>query len=305
MASSKNLRFDNKVVIVTGSGGGLGRAYALEFASRGAKVVINDLGTGVKGEGKSSKAADAVVEEIKKAGGQAVANYDSVLDGEKIVETAIKAFGRVDVVINNAGILRDKAFHKMEDKDWDLIHDVHLKGAFKVTKAAWPHMREQGYGRIIMTASAAGIYGNFGQANYSAAKLGLYGFSNALAIEGSSKNIHVNTIAPVAGSRMTATVMPEELVNALKPDFIVPLVVFLCHESTEENGALFEAGAGHYSRLRWQKTKGVFIDNTKPINAEDIKSNYAQINNWEGASNPSTIADSTSLVMQHLNKAKL
>jgi len=293
-------------VIVTGAGGGLGRAYALEFASRGAKVVINDLGTGVKGEGKSSKAADLVVEEITKAGGQAVANYDSVLDGDKIVETAIKAFGRVDVVINNAGILRDKAFHKMEDKDWDLIHDVHLKGAFKVTKAAWPYMREQGYGRVIMTASAAGIYGNFGQANYSAAKLGLLGFGNALAIEGSAKNIHVNTIAPVAGSRMTATVMPEELVNALKPEFIVPLVVYLCHESTEDNGGLYEAGAGHYARLRWQKTKGVFIDNSKAINAEDVKGGWSKINDWEGASNPSAIGESTGVIMQHLSsKAKL
>jgi len=181
---SNTLRFDGKVAIVTGAGNGLGRSHALLLASRGAKVVVNDLGTSVSGSGSSSKAADKVVQEIKNAGGVAVANYDSVEDGEKIVQTAIDNFGRIDILVNNAGILRDTSFVKMTDNDWDLVYRVHLRGAYKITKAAWNKMREQNYGRIIMTTSAAGIYGNVGQANYSSAKLGLVGFAKALSIEG-------------------------------------------------------------------------------------------------------------------------
>jgi 3-hydroxyacyl-CoA dehydrogenase/3a,7a,12a-trihydroxy-5b-cholest-24-enoyl-CoA hydratase len=181
---SKELRFDGRVAIVTGAGGGLGRSHALLLASRGAKVVVNDLGGSFKGEGQSSSAADAVVQEIKDAGGVAVANYNSVEDGDKIVQSAIDAFGRVDIVINNAGILRDVSFQKMSQQDWDLIYKVHVLGSFRVTHAAWPYMREQKFGRVIMTASAAGIYGNFGQANYSMAKLGLHGFAQTLSIEG-------------------------------------------------------------------------------------------------------------------------
>ncbi|MEO8799865.1 MAG: SDR family NAD(P)-dependent oxidoreductase, partial [Polyangiaceae bacterium] len=174
---TQDLRFDGKVVIVTGAGNGLGRSHALLFGSRGAKVVVNDLGGGHTGGGKSSAAADKVVEEIKAAGGDAVANYDSVEDGAKIVQTALDHFKRIDIVVNNAGILRDVSFPKMTQEDWDLIYRVHVLGAFKVTHAAWAHMRDQGYGRVIFTASAAGIYGNFGQANYAMAKLGLHGFA--------------------------------------------------------------------------------------------------------------------------------
>ncbi|HVK72193.1 MAG TPA: SDR family oxidoreductase, partial [Kofleriaceae bacterium] len=190
---SKDLRFDGKVAIVTGAGGGLGRSHALLLASRGAKVVVNDLGGSHTGEGKSSSAADKVVDEIKAAGGTAVANYDSVEDGDKIVKTAIDTYGRIDVLVNNAGILRDVSFAKMTDADWDLVYRVHVKGAYKCTHAAWPVMRDQKFGRIIFTASAAGIYGNFGQANYSMAKLGLVGFGNTLALEGKKRNILVNT----------------------------------------------------------------------------------------------------------------
>jgi len=240
------------VVIVTGAGGGLGKAYALFFASRGAKIVVNDLGTSTLGKGKSSAAADKVVEEIKAAGGEAVANYDSVEAGDAIVKSAIDAFGRIDIVINNAGILRDTTFLKMKDEDWDLIYRVHLLGAYKVTKAAWNYMRDQGYGRIVMTASAAGLYGNFGQANYSAMKLAQLGFANSLAIEGDKKNIHVNTIAPIAGSRMTETVLPPDLIQALKPEYVVPLVAYLCHESCDVNGSVFEVGAGWIGKLRWE-----------------------------------------------------
>ena len=194
-----DLRFENRVAIVTGAGNGLGRAHALLLAAHGAKVVVNDLGGGHTGAGKSSGAADKVVEEIKAAGGEAVANYDSVEDGAKIVQTALDTFKRVDIVINNAGILRDTSFPKMTDQDWDLIYRVHVLGSFRVTQAAWPHMRDAGYGRVIMTASAAGIYGNFGQANYSMAKLGLHGFAQTLAIEGLKRGIRVNTFAPICG----------------------------------------------------------------------------------------------------------
>ena len=202
-----NLRFDNKVVVISGAGNGLGKVYALDFAKKGAKVVVNDLGGKTDGSGGGSKAADLVVAEINKAGGQAVASYDSVVDGAKIIKTALDAFGRVDVVINNAGILRDVAFAKMKDADWDLLYQVHLKGSYALTKAAWNVMREQKFGRIINVASAAGIYGNFGQAQYSAFKLGLVGLANTLALEGAKANIHTNTIAPLAASRMTEKVL--------------------------------------------------------------------------------------------------
>src|SRR6201995_4452076 len=223
-----DLRFDGRVAIVTGAGNGLGRAHALLLASRGAKVVVNDLGGGATGAGKASAAADKGGEEIKAGGGDAVANYDSVEDGAKIVQCALDTWKRIDIVVNNAGILRDTSFQKMTQDDWDLIYRVHVLGAFRVTKAAWDHMREAGFGRIIFTASAAGIYGNFGQANYAMAKLGLVGLSNTLAIEGKKKNVFVNTIAPIAGSRLTETVLPKELTEALKPEFVSPLVAYLC-----------------------------------------------------------------------------
>jgi len=298
------LRFDGRVAVITGAGGGLGRAYALLFASRGAKVVVNDLGGSTTGEGASAKAADKVVKEITDAGGEAIPNYDSVEDGEKIIKTALDKWGRVDIVINNAGILRDVSFVKMTDKDWDLINRVHIKGSYSVTKAAWNHMRDKGYGRIIMTSSAAGIYGNFGQANYSAAKLGLLGFAKTLAIEGEKRNVFVNTIAPMAGSRMTETVFPPELVQALKPEYVAPLVAFLCHESSKTNGQLFEVGAGWISALRWQRTKGNFVDTSKGFTPEDVKKNWESITNFDNATIPTTITDSVTLVMEHLNKLK-
>gem|GEM_PF-3036354 len=192
---SESLRFEDKVVIVTGAGGGLGRAHALLFARHGARVIVNDLGGSAHGEGANASAADRVVAEIHACGGQAVANHDSVTDGDKIVQNALDAFGRVDVVVNNAGILRDKSFAKMEDADWDLVYRVHIEGAYKVTHAAWPHLREQNYGRVIFTSSTSGIYGNFGQSNYGMAKLGLYGLTRTLALEGRKNNILVNAIA--------------------------------------------------------------------------------------------------------------
>ena len=249
-----DIRFDGKVAIVTGAGNGLGKSYALLLASKGAKVVVNDLGGGLKGDAGSAAVhpADAVVAQIKAAGGQAVANKDSVEHGDKIVKTAVDAFGTVDIVINNAGILRDISFQKMTERDWDLIMLVHLKGAFSVTRAAWNIMREKNYGRIVMTASSSGIYGSFGQANYATAKLGLHGFTQTLAKEGIKRNIRVNSIAPQAASRMTETVMPKEMLDALDPNFVAPFTAWLCSDQCQETGSLYEVAAGYICRDRFQ-----------------------------------------------------
>ncbi|KAK9321626.1 hypothetical protein V1517DRAFT_325953 [Lipomyces orientalis] len=280
----QELRFDGQTVVITGAGGGLGKAYALFFGSRGANVVVNDLGSTSKGEGHSSKAADLVVEDIKKAGGNAVANYDSVEFGDRIIETAIKAFGSVHVLINNAGILRDVSFKNMKDADWDLIQLVHLKGAYKTTKAAWPVFRKQKFGRIINTASAAGLYGSFGQANYSAAKLGLVGFTETLAKEGAKYGVFANVIAPMAASRMTQTVLPEDLLSMLKPEWVVPLVAYLTHKDTEDTGGIYEAGAGFVSKLRWERAHGALFKTDESFTPASILARWNEIMDFE--SNP-------------------
>ena len=294
------MRFDGKVVVITGAGAGLGRSHALEFARRGAQVVVNDLGGSGHGKGKSSEAADSVVAEIITAGGEAVANYDSVENGEAIIRTALDNYDRVDVVVNNAGILRDASFAKMTDQDWDLIYRVHALGAYKVTKAAWPIMLEQGYGRIVNTASAAGIYGNFGQANYSFAKRGLIGFTNTLAIEGARKGIKANVVAPVAGSRLTETILPKEVVAALKPEFVTPLVIKLCAQESEENGSLFEVGAGWVSKLRWERSQGACFDPKAELTAEAIDAAWEQIGDFADAQHPSSIQDTFGPVFGNL-----
>jgi 3-hydroxyacyl-CoA dehydrogenase/3a,7a,12a-trihydroxy-5b-cholest-24-enoyl-CoA hydratase len=301
---AENLRFDSRVAIVTGAGGGLGRSHALLFAARGAKVVVNDLGGAHTGGGRSSAAADKVVEEIKAAGGQAVANYDSVEDGAKIVQTALDTWGRVDIVVNNAGILRDASFQKMTPEDWDLIYRVHVLGAFRVTQAAWNHMRDAGYGRIVFTASAAGIYGNFGQANYSTAKLGLVGLAQTLAIEGRKKNILVNAIAPIAGSRMTETVLPKELIDALKPEYVSPLVAWLCHESSSETGSLFEVGGGYVGKLRWERTEGVSFKLSKVPTPEAVADKWPVITDFGKATHPGDITSSMQPLLANLATAK-
>ncbi|KAK5998372.1 Peroxisomal hydratase-dehydrogenase-epimerase [Cladobotryum mycophilum] len=283
---AEQLRYDGQVVVVTGAGGGLGKAYALFFGSRGASVVVNDLGGSFKGEGNDSRAADVVVEEIRKAGGKAVANYDSVTDGEKIIETAISNFGRIDVLINNAGILRDIAFKNLQDKDWDLIMNVHVTGSYKCARAAWPHFRKQKYGRVINTASAAGLFGSFGQTNYSAAKLALVGFTETLAKEGAKYNIFANAIAPIAASRMTETVMPPDVLKALGPEWIVPLVAVLVHKSSQENGGIFEAGAGHVAKLRWERSNGLLLKPDESYTPGAIQKNWSKVVDFSDAQYP-------------------
>lgn len=274
------LRFDDRVVIVTGAGNGLGKSHAMEFARRGARVVVNDLGGGTAGE--------------------AVANTDSVENGERIVETAMDAYGRVDAVVNNAGILRDSSFAKMSDDDWDLIYRVHLLGTYKVTKAAWNHMRDARYGRIVMTTSAAGIYGNFGQANYSAAKLGIFGLAQTLAIEGASRNILCNTIGPTAGSRLTATVLPQEVLDVLKPEYVTPSVVLLAHEDCPATGQLFEAGGGWVTQTRWEQTEGVFFRDD--FSAEDLLDKWDEVTDFGQSRHGSSIAECKTGMEERLGK---
>jgi 3-hydroxyacyl-CoA dehydrogenase/3a,7a,12a-trihydroxy-5b-cholest-24-enoyl-CoA hydratase len=297
---SKEVRFDGRVAIVTGAGQGLGRSHALLLASRGARVVVNDLGGSTAGEGKSSESADLVVEEIKKAGGEAVANYDSVEDGDAIVRTAIDTWGRVDIVINNAGILRDKSFKNMTDADWDIIFRVHNYGAYKVTKAAWPIMTEQGYGRVLFTTSSAGIYGNFGQTNYGSAKLSLVGFANTLSLEGQRKNVLVNTIAPFAASRLTEGLLPPAVFDSLKPEYVSPIVAYLCSEDSDTTGGVYEVGGGFYSSLRWERTKGKLFRLGREVSPDDIQSSWKQINDFRESDQISSVMESLGPIIQNV-----
>jgi NAD(P)-dependent dehydrogenase (short-subunit alcohol dehydrogenase family) len=251
---------EDKVVIVTGAGGGLGRDYALTLAAEGAKVVVNDLGGARDGSGAGSAMADAVVAEIEAVGGTAVANYDSVATeegGAAIVQTAIDAFGAVHGVVNNAGILRDGSFAKMEFGAWDLVQHVHLYGGYNVTRAAWPHFREQEFGRVVMATSTSGLFGNFGQANYGAAKAGLVGLINTLSLEGARSNIRVNAIAPMAATRMTEDIAPQEVLDTLPPSFVSPVVAYLLTEECVETGSVFVAGGGSVYRVAQFQNAGV------------------------------------------------
>ena len=303
---SEAIRFDGKVVVVTGAGAGLGRAYALGFAARGASVVVNDLGTSQVGEGSAGSVADKVVAEIQAQGGRAVANYDSVVDGAKIIDTAIKTFGRVDILINNAGILRDASFLKMTDKDWDLLRQVHFNGIFAVTKAAWPHFQKQKSGNVVNISSAAGLYGNYGQAHYSAFKLGTVAFTRTLALEGAKFNIRANVIAPVAGSRMTATVMPEDLVAALKPEYVVPLVMYLTSNQSTATGETLEVGGGWVAKVRWERTAG-YSHNTADgeLTPEAVAKAWPRVGDFTtGATYPVKADDSFQPIFANLDNMK-
>ena len=255
------LSFEGQVAIVTGAGGGLGRAHALALAQRGAKVLVNDLGGSVDGSGGSVSAAQAVVDEIVALGGQAMANGASVTDYAAVqgmVQQAVDAWGRVDILVNNAGILRDKSFAKMEMADFQLVVDVHLMGAANCCKAVWPHMQAQNYGRIVMTTSSSGLYGNFGQSNYGAAKLAQVGLMQTLSIEGAKHHIHVNALAPTAATRMTEGLMPEAVLAALKPEAVVPAMLVLAHPSAPTRTILC-AGAGGFEAAHITLTQGVFV----------------------------------------------
>lgn len=281
-----SIRFDDRVAIVTGAGGGLGRAHSLLLASRGAKLVVNDLGGAVDGSGSSASAADKVVEEIRSAGGEAVANYDGVHSAEGatgIVKTALDAYGRVDIVINNAGILRDVSFKKLDAEAWDKVLRVHLDGTMHVSKAAWSIMREQAYGRIVNTTSAAGLYGNFGQTNYAAAKLGIVGLSKTLAQEGFKYNIKCNVIAPIARSRMTEAMLPPALLEKLAPDFVSPLVALLCAESCPVSGEIYAVGGGYVSRVAVMEGAGAVVSAGDGMSPEQVQASWEQINDLSGA----------------------
>jgi NAD(P)-dependent dehydrogenase (short-subunit alcohol dehydrogenase family) len=295
------IRFDDQVVIVTGAGNGLGKCHALEFARRGARVVVNDLGGARDGTGGSSDAAESVVAEIEAAGGEALANGANVADYaqvEAMVAETVKRWGRVDVLVNNAGILRDKTFSKMELDNFQVVMDVHVGGSVNCTKAVWEQMREQQYGRIVMTSSSSGIYGNFGQTNYGVAKMGLVGFMNSLAIEGQKYGIHVNALAPIAATRMTEDLMPPEVLSLLQPEAVTPAVVFMGSKQAPTK-QIIAAGAGVFARVVIQETPGVFLKNEER-DADHVAAAWEQIAATEGQQELRAGGDQT---MKFLTKA--
>ncbi|MBW2235142.1 MAG: SDR family oxidoreductase [Deltaproteobacteria bacterium] len=296
------IRYDGRVAVITGAGGGLGKTYALDLARRGAKVVVNDLGGSADGSGGGSSMADQTVKEITEAGGEAVANYDSVSTpegGEGIIQTALDNFGKVDVVINNAGILRDKTFVKLEPEHLEAVIDVHLKGAFFVSQPAFRNMKENGYGRFIFTASGAGIFGNFGQTNYGAAKMGLVGLMNVLAVEGAKYNIKCNTIAPIAKTRLTEGLLGP-MAEHLDPNYVTPLVTFLASEQCDLTHEVFDVGGGRYARIFVGLAKGWTAAKDVVPAAEDIQKNLGQIREQEGYTVPDSIAGEMQATMEAL-----
>jgi len=280
------VRFDSRVAVVTGAGSGLGRSHALMLASRGAKVLVNDLGGAVDGSGRSNSAADRVVAEIEASGGSAAANYDSVSDpagAERLIAGALERFGRLDILVNNAGILRDKTFAKMELADFRAVVDVHLLGAVYCTRAAWPHMKERNYGRIVMTSSGAGLYGNFGQSNYGAAKMALVGLMNVLKLEGAKNGILVNTVAPIAATRMTEELMPKHALPHLKSEYVSAAVAYLCSEACQVSGHVVSAGAGYFARTQMMEGQGVFIEDGAAADPDAVAAAYERVSDLSHA----------------------
>lgn len=296
------IEFDGRVAIVTGAGGGLGKCYALELGRRGAKVVVNDLGGNPDGTGAAGGPADTTVAEIKEAGGEAVANYDSVATpegGAAITQTALDAFGTVDIVINNAGILRDKSFVNLEVKDLQAVIDVHLLGAFHVTQPAFRVMKEKGYGRLLFTSSAAGVFGNFGQTNYGAAKMGLVGLSNVLAIEGAKTGIRSNVIAPIARSRLTEDLLGP-MAELVEPELVMPLSLYLVSEACELTHEIFSVGGGKYSRVFIGESPGWFAGKGSQPTVEDIATHIDEIRGEDGYTVPGSANDDIRLLLTAL-----
>ncbi len=297
------ISFQDKVAIVTGAGGGLGRAYALELAKRGAKVVVNDLGGSRDGTGHSD-AALSVVEEIKAAGGEAMSNGGSVTEYDQMVEMVAKtkeAWGGVHILINNAGILRDKSFAKMEVVDFELVVKVHLLGSANCTKAVWETMREQNYGRILMTASSTGLYGNFGQTNYGAAKLGLAGFTKSLYLEGAKNNIKVNSLAPIAATRMTEDILPPEAFKAFDPVNVVPAALYLVSDDAPTN-TIMGAGAGFFHTANITMTQGMLLSG-EDLSPEGVAANFATISDRTGELVPQSGGEQSMMAISKLQAA--
>ncbi len=280
------ISFEGQVAIVTGAGRGLGRAYARELAGLGARVVVNDPGVGVAGDEGSATPADEVCEEIRAAGGVAVASYDSVSEfvgGEAIVATALDTWGRVDAVVCNAGILRDRAFHKMSEDDWDAVFGVHIKGCFTVLRAAWPSFREQAYGRVVMATSTSGLFGNFGQANYGAAKAAMVGLMNVLKLEGEKYGIRANLISPSATTRMTESLMSPEMAAKFGPEHVAPVVAFLASRDCPASGTIVEAAAGRVARSALLRGRGVEYDPAEAPDVEWVAAHWNEIESLEGS----------------------
>jgi NAD(P)-dependent dehydrogenase (short-subunit alcohol dehydrogenase family) len=302
--TNMTIRFDGQVAIVTGSGNGLGRSHAMELARRGAKVVINDFGGSRDGTGGSLSPAETVVEEIRKEGGEAMANGANVTvfaDCQKMVTDAVSKWGRVDVLINNAGILRDKSFGKMTVDEWNAVVGVHLNGSANCALAVWNQMKQQGYGRILMTTSTSGIYGNFGQANYGAAKMGVVGLMNTLCIEGAKNNIHVNCISPTAATRMTEDIMTPQMLETLDPKFVTPAAVYLVSADGPNRTVMF-AGAGSYSTLEIRESGGMYLPDTER-NAETVAENFAEISDMSNPRHYTQGMDHVAKIISNAQKA--
>ncbi|MCP5057445.1 MAG: SDR family NAD(P)-dependent oxidoreductase [bacterium] len=297
---SDEIRYDGRVAVITGAGGGLGKTYALELGRRGAQVVVNDLGGSSDGTGGGSSMADETVKQINEAGGTAVANYDSVATpegGEGIIQTAVENFGKVDIVINNAGILRDASFVKLEPQNLEIVLDVHLRGTFYVSQPAFRVMKENGYGRFLFTASAAGIFGNFGQTNYGAAKMGLVGLSNVLAIEGAKYDIKSNTIAPIANTRLTKELLGP-IADKLDAECVTPLSCFLVSEDCQLTHEIFSVGGGRFARIFIGLAPGWSAGVDAKPSIEEVAANMDQIRNTDGYIIPASIADEMKAIVE-------
>ena len=299
------IKFDNKVVIVTGAGGGLGKSHALEFARRGAKVVVNDLGGSVDGSGGASDAANAVVEEIKAEGGEAIANGTSVADQsgvQNMIDEVMSKWGRIDVLVNNAGILRDKSFHKINLEEFNAVMDVHFQGSVYTSHAVYPIMREQNFGRIIFTTSSGGLSGNFGQANYGAAKMAMIGLMNCLKIEGQKYNVHSSAVAPVALSRMTENLFPEGIGERFLPEYVTPAVIYLASDDAP-NGAIIGAGAGVFTQFRIFETMGLALGTGDDMTPENIAAGWSSVEDMDDARELFSGPEQTIKILEQADKA--